>query len=304
MFYNTENLFDTVDDTVKDDDEFLPDGSRHWTYNRYHQKINSIARVITAAGEWEPPAFVGLCEVENENIVKDLVGSPVLEGAGYGFVHIESPDQRGIDLALLYRRDLMHLCDVRSWIPPIDSSKVFDSRNLLYVKTSIRTDTLHLILCHWPSRRGGALAAQDLRERMARLVRTKTDSLQASSGDTASIIVMGDFNATSSDKIISVLTEGNMLKNLSWECADNGEGSYRYQGVWEMIDQIFVTNSLTDTTRWLHADPLSFRVFNAPFLLVDDAEYPGKKPYSTYSGFRWSGGYSDHLPVLISIILR
>jgi len=304
MFYNTENLFDTADDTLKDDDEFLPGGSRHWTLNRYRQKLNSIARVIIAAGEWDPPAFVGLCEVENENVVKDLVRSPVLEGAGYGCVHMESPDPRGIDLALLYRRDIIRISDARSWIPPTDPGEVFDSRNLLYVKTSIGSDTVHLILCHWPSRRGGALAAQDLRDKMAELVRNKADSLQASSGDTASIIIMGDLNATSSDAIISRLTEGNRIKNLSAEHTDNGEGSYRYQGVWEIIDQIFVTSSMTDTIGHLYADPLSFRVFSAPFLLVDDPDYPGRKPFATYTGYRWTGGYSDHLPVLITISLR
>lgn len=304
MFYNTENLFDTVDDTLRDDNEFLPGGSRHWTYNRYRQKLNSIARVITAAGEWEPPVLVGLCEVENESVVKDLVRSPVLEKAGYGFVHRESPDPRGIDLALLYRHDIVRVSDVRSWIPLTDSGEVFDSRNLLYVKSSIGRDTLHLILCHWPSRRGGVLAAAELRERMAKLVRIKTDSLQASSVSTASIIVMGDFNATPSDEIISGLTAGNGLINLSTQCADNGEGSYKYQGVWELIDQIIITDSMNDTTGLIYADPLSFRVFKPPFLIVDDPDYPGTKPFSTYNGFRWSGGYSDHLPVMFMLKMQ
>ena len=193
MFYNIENLFDTADDTTKDDDEFLPGGSRRWTERRYWQKINALARVIVAAGEWELPALIGLCEVENEKVVSDLAFRSIISGAGYKVIHRDSPDPRGIDLALLYRLDLIRIVDSRSWIPEQQEGGIYNSRNLLYAKTVIGNDTVHLILCHWPSRRGGTLAAGDLRETIAKLVRVKTDSLQACSGDTASIIVMGDF---------------------------------------------------------------------------------------------------------------
>ena len=162
-------------------------------------------------------------------------------------------------------------------------------------------DTVHMILCHWPSRRGGSLAAADVRERIARLVRAKTDSLQASSGDTASIIVMGDFNATPDDPVIKIITDDNSLVNYARDPAGATTGSYRYQGRWELIDQIFVSRSMTDPGGNIYADPLSFRVFDAPFLLADDPDYPGKKPFPTYGGYKWSGGYSDHLPVLITV---
>jgi hypothetical protein len=296
MFYNVENLFDTADDTLKNDEEFLPDGSRRWTERRYWQKINALSRVIAAAGEWEPPALIGLCEVENEKVVSDLAYRSILEGAGYKVIHRESPDPRGIDLALLYRQDIILVVDSRSWIPLEEEGGSYNSRNLLYAKTVMGNDTLHLILCHWPSRRGGSLAAADLRERIAMLVRAKTDSLQASSDDTASIIVMGDFNAAPDDPVIKIITDDNSLVNYS-----KGTGSYRYQGRWELIDQVFVSRSMTDPTGTIYADPLSFRVFNAPFLLADDPDYPGKKPFPTYGGYKWSGGYSDHLPVLITI---
>lgn len=301
MFYNVENLFDTADDTTKDDDEFLPEGSRHWTENRYWQKINALSRVIAAAGEWEPPALVGLCEVENEKVVNDLAYRSLLEGANYKVLHRESPDARGIDLALLYRYDLIRVTESRSWIPERQEGEAFNSRNLLYAKTVMGSDTVHLILCHWPSRRGGSLAAADLRESIARLVRAKTDSLQASTGDTASIIVMGDFNATPGDPVIKIIAGDSLLVNFAEDPAAKGTGSYRYQGRWELIDQIFVSRSMTDPEARLYADPLSFRVFDAPFLLADDPDYPGKKPFPTYWGYRWSGGYSDHLPVLITV---
>jgi predicted extracellular nuclease len=301
MFYNVENLFDTADDTTKDDDEFLPEGSRRWTEKRYWQKINALSHVIVAAGEWELPALIGLCEVENEKVVSDLALRSILSGAGYKVIHRESPDARGIDLALLYRSDIVRIADCRSWIPEEKEGEVFNSRNLLYAKTVMGNDTVHLILCHWPSRRGGTLAAGDLRVSIAKLVRVKTDSLQACSGDTASIIVMGDFNAAPGDPVIKILSEDNCLINYAEETAGRGIGSYRYQGRWELIDQIFVSGSMTDPERKIYADPISFRVFDAPFLLADDPDYPGKKPFPTYGGYRWSGGYSDHLPIMIKV---
>jgi hypothetical protein len=301
MFYNVENLFDTADDTTKDDDEFLPEGSRRWTEKRYWQKINALSRVIVAAGEWELPALIGLCEVENEKVVSDLAFRSILSGAGYKVIHRESPDPRGIDPALLYRSDIVRIADCRSWIPEEKEGESYNSRNLLYAKTVMGNDTVHLILCHWPSRRGGTLAAGNVRERIAKLVRVKTDSLQASSGDTASIIVMGDFNAVPGDPVIKIMADDYSLVNYAGDAAEKGIGSYRYQGRWELIDQIFVSGSMTDPERKIYADPLSFRVFDAPFLLADDPDYPGKKPFPTYSGFRWSGGYSDHLPVMITV---
>jgi len=301
MFYNVENLFDTADDTTKDDDEFLPEGSRHWTEKRYWKKINALARVIVAAGEWELPALIGLGEVENEKVVSDLAFRSVLSAAGYKVIHRESPDARGIDLALLYRADIVHVVDCRSWIPEQQEGEVFNSRSLLYAKTVIGNDTLHLILCHWPSRRGGTLAAADVRESIAELVRIKTDSLEASSNDTASIIVMGDFNAVPDDPVIKIITDDYSLVNYAEDTAVKGKGSYRYQGRWELIDQIFVSRSMTDPEGKIYADPLSFRVFDAPFLLADDPDFPGKKPFATYGGYKWAGGYSDHLPVLITI---
>ena len=301
MFYNVENLFDTADDTLKDDDEFLPEGSRRWTEKRYWQKINALSRVIAAAGEWELPALIGLCEVENEKVVSDLAYRSLLESTDYKVIHRESPDARGIDLALLYRRDLIRVVDSRSWIPEGQEGEAFNSRNLLYAKTLMGSDTVHLILCHWPSRRGGSLAAADLRESVARLARVKTDSLQASCGDTALIIVMGDFNATPDNPVMQIIADDGSLVNYARGSAEKGTGSYRYQGKWELIDQILVSRTMTDQKAKLYADPVSFRVFNEPFLLADDPDYPGKKPFPTYGGYKWTGGYSDHLPVLITV---
>ncbi|MGB8359394.1 MAG: endonuclease/exonuclease/phosphatase family protein, partial [Bacteroidales bacterium] len=263
MFYNVENLFDTADDTTKDDDEFMPEGSRRWTEKRYWQKINALSRVIAAAGGWELPALIGLCEVENEDVLKDLAYGSILSTGGYGIVHRESPDSRGIDPALLYRRDLVRISDCRSWVPEVREGAVFNSRNLLYVKAIINDDTLHVILCHWPSRRGGVMAAETIREEIANLVRVKEDSIQSATGNKAFIIVMGDFNAAPDDTVMSILTKGGDLVNTAKTLSEKGLGSYRYQGKWEMIDQILVSESMTGTEGPLYADPLTFRVFDA-----------------------------------------
>ncbi|MCU0377961.1 MAG: endonuclease [Bacteroidales bacterium] len=301
MFYNVENLFDTKDDTLTPDDEFLPGGERRWTNKRYWSKIDALASVIAASGGWNFPVMAGLCEVENADVVSDLVCRSVLEGAGYGFVHIDSPDSRGIDLALLYRRAEVQIIETRSWCPEPDSGNPFTSRNLLYVKTLLGNDTLHLILCHWPSRRGGTLAAEPLRRKMAMLAATKVDSLQRGSGNRSPVIVMGDFNAISGEPVMEILADEDRLINMSDVLSASGKGSYRYQGKWEMIDQILVSPVMCDSTGHFITGPGKFAVVEMPFMLKDDPDYPGKKPRPTYGGYNYEGGYSDHLPVILTV---
>ena len=300
MFYNVENLFDTKDDTTKNDEEFLPEGSRHWTTGRYRKKITALAQAITVTGQWELPALVGLCEVENEEVVKDLAYGTMLSAGNYGIAHRESPDRRGIDLALLYNRDLFRIIGVRSWVPERADNDPFVSRNLLYVKTVTADDTLHVIVCHLPSRRGGVLAAEGARKEMAMLVRVKTDSIIAASPH-ASVVVMGDFNAGVGDETMKIITEAGGLINAAGQYPAGKGGSYKYQGTWEIIDQILVSPSMADDTGPFHADLQSFRLPDAPILMTEDLAYPGRKPFPTYSGYKWAGGPSDHLPVMITI---
>jgi len=304
MFYNVENLFDTFNDTVKNDEEFLPGGERRWTASRYYKKLNAIARAITAAGEWELPALIGLCEVENEEVLKDLIFGTILSAGNYGIVHRESPDPRGIDVALLYRRDRFRVADSRAWLPDTPDSIPVSTRNLLYVKVTEGADTFHLVLCHLPSRRGGVLAAEDLRNWMIRLAGSRVDSIMSASGGSAAVIVMGDFNATPEDDLMTILTGNGNLVNLSAALSREGKGSYKYQGKWEMIDQVLVSPFIADSAGVWHTAPGSFRVVDAPFLLTQDETYPGVKPFPAYGGYRWSGGYSDHLPVIIRVVRR
>jgi endonuclease/exonuclease/phosphatase family metal-dependent hydrolase len=301
MFYNTENLFDTVDDTLRDDNEFLPDGTRRWTPSRYWKKIDALSRVIVAAGGWEPPLLAGLCEVENKDVVMDLAERSILAKAGYNVVHRESPDTRGIDMALMYRRDMVKVTEVRSWVPVSGDGEIFDTRNLLYVRTLIYGDTLHIILCHFPSRRGGILAAEETRRAVSSLLRSKIDSLLAGTSGKISLMVMGDFNAAPSDRAIANILDGGGIVNLAAEHAQKGIGSYRFRGLWEMIDQILVSGEMTTGKGPFTARSESFSVFDAPFMLEDDPDYPGKRPTSTYRAYQWAGGYSDHLPVLVKV---
>ena len=177
MSWNVENLFDTHHDTLKNDNEFLPDAIRHWNYTKYKKKLADIARVITAVGEWNPPALVGLCEVENDSVLRDLTQRSPLKELNYRYVMTNSPDLRGIDVALLYQRDLFKLISFHSI--PIPSFKQHrPTRDLLHVSGLLLTgDTLDVIVCHLPSRSGGAKESEPYRLHAARILRTEADSL-------------------------------------------------------------------------------------------------------------------------------
>ncbi|MFZ2339512.1 MAG: endonuclease/exonuclease/phosphatase family protein [Bacteroidales bacterium] len=309
MFYNVENLFDTEDDSIKDDIEFLPGGLMRWNKSRYYNKINSVAKVIIAAGEWNPPAIVGLCEIENRKVLGDLVYGTPLSAIGYGIVHEESPDIRGIDVCMLYRRDLVTIIDHRLLIPENFQSGEFHSRGVLYAKCAVYTDTLHVFVNHWPSRRGGVLAGEEPREVMARMVRHAADSLCLASDGNAKVLIIGDFNCTPSDPQMSELIDPDSAVNCSLTNLSDGkmtgiEGTYRYQGTWEMIDQIIVSGRLLDGNKGLATGKEHFGIFSPDFLLKNDNKYPGIVPFSTYRGYSYQGGFSDHLPVLLDLLIH
>jgi hypothetical protein len=308
MFYNVENLFDIYNDTLKDDDDFLPDGVMRWNFTRYNKKINSLYKTIVAAGEWNPPAVVAFCEVENRKVLEDLVYGTFLEKYNYRIIHEESPDQRGIDVCLIYRKDCSEILEFRYWIPSEIRSEEFTSRSILYTKLLLSTDTLHLIINHWPSRRGGVLAGEDMRIRIAEMIREKTDSIMEKSTAGEKIIILGDFNCTPDDQVIKMLINpagnGDYLKNLSESLSGDGLGTYRYMGTWEMIDQVIVSKKLLDGTKGLYTGSEMLTIFKPDFLLRKDPKYPGYTPLSTYRGYRYQGGFSDHLPVLLDLKVR
>jgi exonuclease III len=308
MFYNVENLFDTYDDPLTDDNAFLPEGLMKWNVTRYRKKIISLYKVISAAGEWDSPAIIGFCEVENRKVLEDLIYDTYLSKLDYSIIHEESPDRRGIDVCLIYRKKLAQIICYKYWIPPENNRNDFNSRSVLYTKILLDSDTIHLILNHWPSRRGGVLAGEDYRIRIADMIRNKADSIMKTDHRGAKIIIMGDFNCNPDDEVIkSLICSSDSVKamtNLSESLYEHGFGTYRYMGTWEMIDQVIVSKSLLSDYLGIHTGTKSLKIFNAGFLMKKDPKYPGTSPFSTYRGYKYQGGYSDHLPVLLDLTLQ
>jgi endonuclease/exonuclease/phosphatase family metal-dependent hydrolase len=185
----------------------------------------------------------------------------------------------------------------------------FHSRGVLYARCVTGSDTLHVLVNHWPSRRGGVLAGEELREAMARMVRHAADSLCLASDGNAKVLILGDFNCTPSDPLISELIDPGSTVNCSLINLSDGKiegtgGTYRYQGTWEMIDQIIVSGRLLEGNKGLDTEKKYFRIFSPDFLLKNDNKYPGMVPFSTYRGYSYQGGFSDHLPVLLDLVVR
>ena len=309
MFYNVENLFDTVDDTLKLDEEFLPGHDRYWSEYRFQTKLRRIYQVIMAASAEEPPVLIGLCEIENVEVLNQLLSKTPLGKMGYRFIHQESPDRRGIDVALLYQNERFTPITYKA-IPVVDAiNKQFKTRDILHVEGVISTDTLHVFVNHWPSKYGGVL--ESLPKRMLAAETLKKSILATlRSNSEASILVMGDFNDGPFEESLQLLvqdtilssSETNRLLNFSVELTSKGKGSHKYQGKWEMLDQILVSENLTDrfgvTTK-----ASNFQVFAPEFLLEPDDKYLGLKPKRTYLGFKYNDGFSDHLPVILDLMI-
>lgn len=308
--YNVENYFDVEDDPEKSDEEYLPGGFRGWSKSKYYTKQNNIGKTIAAIGGWEPPAIIGLCEVESEQALSDLTTMSPLKNLKYKFVHYESPDRRGIDVALLYQPyQFRPFYSEAVSINRLDST--FKTRDILYVvgKTVASEDTLHLFMCHFPSRWGGELESEDRRITVSKVLRQKVDSLFATNA-TPNIIIMGDFNDyPDNNSMLNVLKahplnetfEKNELYNLAFRLEEQGKGTHKYQGEWGMLDQMIVSGNLLNIENSITTSVNDVYVFDADFLLEDDAAFLGKKPLRTYVGMRYQGGYSDHLPIYLNL---
>ena len=308
MFYNCENLFDTNNDSLINDEEFLPEGERFWTKNKYYNKIRNTYKVIMAVGGWNPPAIIGLCEIENRKVLKDIVNSTPLVKFEYQIIHKDSPDRRGIDVGFLYRNELFK--PIRHEFIPINYPDQPDNktRDILYVKGMAKdSDTIHIFINHWPSRWGGQLESEDRRLFVASVLRAKVDSI-IESNSMAKIIITGDFNDypknTSIYKILGAKTEfsqinNSELYNLSSNLEKQNIGSHKYQGEWGILDQFIVSGSLLDKDEKVFTTINYVHIFNEDFLLEPDDGYFGFRPKRTFSGYTYIGGFSDHLPVYL-----
>ncbi len=314
MFYNAENLFDTYDDTLKNDDSFLPDREHYWTPSKYYKKIHNISKVITAVGQWELPEIIGLCEIENRKVLEDLTKKTALKKFKYKIIHKESPDRRGIDVGFLYRPDKFTPLSYEALRIDFPFENTKPSRDILYVKgTDKFKDTLHIFINHWPSRWGGQAETDRKRQYAASVLRKKTDSLFAGNKN-PNIIIMGDLNDyPTNNSVLKVLNahiefdentpfKPNQLYNLAWYLQEiKNKGSHKHRGEWGVLDQIIVSGNLLDKNAKISTSPDNCHVFDAPYLLEQDNNYTGMKPFRTYIGFKFHDGYSDHLPVYIDL---
>ena len=311
MFYNVENLFDTYDDSLTNDQEFLPDGKRYWNNHKYYTKINQIYKVITAVGQWNPPAVIGLCEIENRKVLNDIVNNTPLVKFEYQIIHKDSPDRRGIDIGLLYREDLF-IPIQKEFIPiHFPNNPESKTRDILYVKgIANNTDTLHLFVNHWPSRWGGQLESEHKRLFVASVLKSKIDSI-LSYNTSSNIIVTGDFNDYAENKSIQSILNANIemgnnpdcLYNLSYSLSSKTNlGSHKYQGEWGILDQFIVSGNLLNIQNKTYTTIDDIHIYDAEFLLEPDESHFGYMPKRTYIGYKYNGGFSDHLPTYL--ILR
>ncbi|MDP2339118.1 MAG: endonuclease [Bacteroidota bacterium] len=306
MFYNAENFFDCENDSLTNDNEFTPDAERRWNFRRLHAKVDRIAKVILAAGKWNPPVFVGLCEVENLRVLELLTESAPLKKYNYKIVQKDSPDERGIDVAFIYRPELFRPLDYQA-IPVADpTDKLFKTRDILQVSGVLNNcDTLYVFVNHWSSRYGGMMETMRYRRLAAETLRKAVQSI-LSGFPQAKIICMGDFNDSPTDdsltrvfgakKLNNPEIKGEMI-NLSFGWLSNPIQTIKNQYVWETFDQWIVSDYFLASMvcgKFLKAE-----IFAEGFLLEPDVRFGGVKPKRTYIGFKYHEGFSDHLPVLL-----
>lgn len=309
MFYNVENLFDCTNNPEKNDSEYTPQGARKWTKGRYYHKLQQISKVITAAGRWSTPALIGLCEVENDSTLIHLLTRTPLRSQYYRYVITNSPDKRGINVALLYQRDKFAYIHHECLRIHFQRNKGKQSRDILHVYGKVLSgDTLDVFVCHLPSRSGGEKNSEPDRYEAILVLKAQTDSLIRCRKN-PNIVIMGDFNDTPTDKnICQVLgaihpkTPGKsqQLYNLFAPPVKlSQKGSHKFQGEWNLLDQFIVSGNLLDTKKPLHIIPNTGNIFCEPFMLTKDKTHLGLRSKRTFHGYKYEGGYSDHLPIIV-----
>lgn len=310
VFYNVENLFDVKNDSLTNDDEFTPEGGRHWTYNRLKKKLQNTSKVILSSTGWSVPTIIALCEVENRYVLEQLRKETPLKSIPYKIIHKESPDFRGIDVALLYNSEDFYPLEYE-YFPLLNKNGVaLKSREILYVSGVLGgIDTIHIFVNHWPSRYSGVMETRALRNGAAKLLNEKV-SIVLNEDEKSKIIIVGDFNDQPKDESLTKYLKASLLSkpassgrlyNLSAGWDKPNEGTLKYQSQWFVFDQIIVSEELLSSQKGLFTKLEWASIYRSPFLLEEDKTYGGKKPARTYSGFKYSGGFSDHLPVVLKL---
>lgn len=301
-FYNVENLFDTEDEPGKNDTEFTPGGDKQWNIMRYRVKIENISKVISSINEGDLPEIVGLSEVENEQVLRDVVNSGLLLQGNYGIIHVESPDIRGIDCALIYRKDEFKVLEYFAIPVQFKNEPNFKTRDILYVKgKTVNRETFHIFVNHWPSRIGGLEKTEPARIEVAKLLKSKIDSV-LSEDQKANIIVMGDLNDEPTNKSVSEILDAknpekgeSSLVNLMFPDDAENKGTYFYNGQWNMLDNFIISSSLLDSKGFYCKERKGF-IYHETWM-----EYKNRDgiatPNRTYGGPNYYGGVSDHFPI-------
>lgn len=309
-FWNVENLYDTINDRWKNDEEFTPAGTNAWTARRYQVKLDHLADVISRMATDILPdglSILGLCEVENKSVVEDLVNSEKLRQRNYKVVHLEGPDARGVDPSFIYNPVYLKVTKTIAFNVKLATDSSHKTRHILGVSGFFMGEPVLILVNHWPSRRGGELASRPNRQAAAKVVRRISDSVMNVSPKTK-IIVMGDFNddptSESVKKVIGTVADskqspGNLFYNPMENLHQMGIGTLAWQDSWNLFDQVLLSAEWV-TGNYEYWQFYGARVFNKDFLKCDFGKYKGY-PLRTYSGPNYTGGYSDHFPVYVVI---
>lgn len=309
-FYNLENLFDTIHDKGKNDYEFLPDGANKWGTLKYTNKVKNMAKVLNEMGTDVLPvgmAAVGVSEIENSRVLKDLVEHEILAPRGWDFVHIEGPDKRGVDCALLYNPKLFK--PISSKLAPYtteDNDTTYKTRGFLIVSGEMGGEMVHIIVNHWPSR----YAKSPARERAGTLVRMLKDSLMTEMPD-SKVLIMGDMNDDPDNKsmksCLGAVREKEEIKSASdlynpwWNILrKKGHGTLKYNGKWNLFDQIVLSGNAIGNNRST-LKLYKTEIFSRNYLFQQEGRYKGNT-LRTHAGGVWLNGYSDHLPVIVYLV--
>lgn len=308
MEYNVENLFDLQHDEGHTDGEFLPEGEKRWNAYKYWKKQNALAKVVAAVSERRIPDLMVLCEVENDTVVRDFCRRSALRALGYRSVQTASDDARGIDVAVLYQPGSFRLLRSDTIRVPSRENGFEPTRDLLYLQGKlISGDTLHLIACHLPSKYSGTRVADSHRRLAARTLAAVCDSVLRKHPN-GCLVVTGDFNATATEDIfrqeLQTVSGLYLLPAQAMHDARSVRGTYRYRGHWSCLDHFLVSAALRDSGGRVGLKDSVTRIADFPFLLQRDEKYGGWKPFRTYLGPRYLGGYSDHLPLVLDLIIR
>jgi hypothetical protein len=309
-FWNLENLYDTLNDPLKDDDEFTREGVKKWDSDRYLKKLKNLSEIIEKLGDENGPEILGVCEIENRKVLEDLVSTPELINRRYKIVHFDSPDRRGVDVALIYKSNYFKPLNSLSVTVKEANDQDFITRDILVVTGVLSNDTVTFLVNHWPSRRGNG--SEDKRILAAGVARKQVDSLVNLNKD-AKIILMGDFNDDPNNNSIMEVLHGKPSKKITlrtdlynpmFDMFKKGIGTLAYQDSWSLFDQMIMTQALTRNVngKYFYKEE-SAGVSVQKSQIQQEGRFQGY-PFRTYSGNEFTNGYSDHFPVFIYLIQK